>query len=717
MARAHGFIDPAVLLTRLSNFTQGSDLSVPVELMRAVSVLYARGMLNAYVIQQNMDWIWPFWVTQQFDPKNISFIPRAFSITNINLTHRNWTAVGLPDIGKTPIVDPRGLIMPFWDSWSLDTWIVSADHEQDLLPSQMHSVNQRLEFEDELKVVTCAELKNHCLTQESDVFCQDGMPVLRLKVSALSASDAFLIVSIRPYNPEGVSFIKEISVSDDGKKWKINKQNDVFFDTPTDFHYLSDYYHGDVYLRLFEEKFKKNYLNCPVEMATGAACFRISAGNAKEVVATIPLSSETPRVPLHCKSQGWKIFMQKGMQVNIPDDWMQKLYESSLSTVLLHTAEDVYPGPYTYRRFWFRDAAFITRALIICGFSDRAERIIDSFSSRQKISGYFESQDGEWDSNGQVLWLIAEFCSLTGRKPKNEWKHMIYSGAHWIIRKRLPASGEELYAGLMPTGFSAEHFGPNDYYYWDDFWGVAGLEAASYLSSFYDDSVSVKAFQKQADDFKNSIEKSLQKVAAKLGTNAMPSSPYRRLDSSSVGSLVAGYPLQLWQAQDPRLGATAKYLTDNYLIQGAFYHNINHSGINPYLTLHIAQILLRKEDERFFDLMESIAALASPTGQWPEAIHPRTKTGCMGDGQHVWAAAEWLLMLRNCFVREEEGKLVLCSGIPKKWLGLKEKMVLGPCVTSYGPITVTIEPDQKNPRVTWQGDWYCKEPPIEVRLY
>ena len=31
----------------------------------------------------------------------------------------------------------------------------------------------------------------------------------------------------------------------------------------------------------------------------------------------------------------------------------------------------------------------------------------------------------------------------------------------------------------VPGQVGWEHLGPNDYYYWDDFWGVAGLQAAA----------------------------------------------------------------------------------------------------------------------------------------------------------------------------------------------------------------------------------------------
>ena len=106
------------------------------------------------------------------------------------------------------------------------------------------------------------------------------------------------------------------------------------------------------------------------------------------------------------------------------------------------------------------------------------------------------------------------------------------------------------------------------------------------------------------------------------------------------------------------------FILDNCFVDGGFFQDMIHSGINPYLTLHVAQVLLRANDKRFIPLLNKVAELASPTGQWPEAVHPRTLGGCMGDGQHAWAAAEWIIMLRNIFVREENDVLILCAGIP-----------------------------------------------------
>jgi hypothetical protein len=162
---------------------------------------------------------------------------------------------------------------------------------------------------------------------------------------------------------------------------------------------------------------------------------------------------------------------------------------------------------------------------------------------------------------------------------------------------------------------------------------------------------------------------------------------------------------------------TAEYLLENSSFGGAFFQNMIHSGINAYLTLHLAQVLLRAGDPRALELTDAVAALASPTGQWPEAIHPRTGGGCMGDGQHVWASAEWALMIRNLFVREEGRKLMLGTGLFPRWLKKREPLSFGPTLTPFGPVAVRVEPDVGGRFcLTLEADWRGETPVIEVRV-
>src|SRR4051812_15396764 len=155
-ARAYGFLDPIGLLAKMRGFAQPSEVAEPIELLRAGMLFHARGLINTKAIQNNLDWVWPYWVERQFNPGDESFIPRAFSFSHINLTHRNWTAVGLPDVPFYPIVDPRGLVTPLYDGWSLDFWLV-PEKGAPLLPSKLREFTQTLTLDDNLRVRSRAQ--------------------------------------------------------------------------------------------------------------------------------------------------------------------------------------------------------------------------------------------------------------------------------------------------------------------------------------------------------------------------------------------------------------------------------------------------------------------------------------------------------------------------------------------------------------------------------
>ena len=713
VAHKHGFIDPVALLARLHNFAQPSEVGEPIELLRAGVVFHARGLINSRVIQHNLDWVWPYWISRQFDPADASFIPRAFSITHINLTHRNWTAIGLPDCPELPIVDPRGLLTPFLDGWSLDSWVVPEQGDC-LLPSRSLQSEQQLLLSGNVSVRTKTSEHGMTLISEASVELEDGVAVCKLRLKAKSAQAAHLVLALRPQNPEGVSFIHQVKLNSERTAWQVDDNKQVRFSQAAQRHHVSTYHQGDVYIHLQDAKEQADGV-CDVGMVTAAAMFALPAEQWLELEVSVPLATEQQ---VQYQQDAWQQEQQKCCKLVCPDKHYQFLYEAALASLILHSPEDVYPGPYTYKRFWFRDAAFIIHALLCAGLTERAERALNQFPPRQTLLGYFRSQEGEWDANGEVLWILKRYFDMTGRQLPKDWHSAVQSGARWIGRKRLPDKADIPHGGLLPPGFSAEHLGPNDYYYWDDFWGVAGLQAAAEMFAPAD-KVLQREFTDEAGKFSAAIDNSLAHCQKRLKRPGMPASPYRRLDAGAIGSLAAGYPAQLWAADDPRLLDTVEFLLQRCFVKDAFYQDMIHSGLNAYLTLHVAQVLLRAKDPRYLKLMDAVAKLASPTGQWPEAIHPATGGGCMGDGHHVWAAAEWLLMIRNCFVREEGRQLVLCSGVPQRWLSSADPVRFGPAPTSFGAVSIEIAlTGSEQARVSWQADWHAAggAPTLEVCL-
>ncbi|MFN2308299.1 MAG: hypothetical protein ABR553_00980, partial [Gammaproteobacteria bacterium] len=469
VARRHGFLDPFALLARLHNFAQPSEVGEPIELLRAGVVFHARGLINSRVIQHNLDWVWPYWIERQFDPRDIAFIPRAFSITHINLTHRNWTAIGYPDAQDLPIVAPRGLLTPFLDGWSLDAWLLTQDGRC-LLPSRAETCRQRQALDPGVRIVTETAQDGLSLTSRATVQLAAGVPTCVLSLEAHSDTDGWLVLALRPYNPEGISFINQVRLTPGRDAWTIDGNQRVDFSAAAARHHVSDYRSGDVYIHL-NDRADQLEGQCEVGMVTAAALFPIKAGETGALTATIALAPAAE--PL--AADAWETLQRSHCTLTCPEPRYQFLYEAAIASLILHSPDDVYPGPYTYKRFWFRDAAFIIHALLCAGLTERATRALARFPARQTVTGYFRSQEGEWDANGEVLWILQRYFALTGQAPSDDWQGPLQRGARWIMRKRLGDDLDAAHAGLLPAGFSAEHLGPNDYYYWDDFWGIAGL--------------------------------------------------------------------------------------------------------------------------------------------------------------------------------------------------------------------------------------------------
>jgi hypothetical protein len=421
----------------------------------------------------------------------------------------------------------------------------------------------------------------------------------------------------------------------------------------------------------------------------------------------MPFSEDFPR---HTTTRTWPEAEQGVAELQVPDSHIKFLYDTAVRSLIHLTAGDTVPGPYTYNRFWFRDACIMLNALLTMGLSDRCRYHLDTFSWRQKSSGFFHSQDGEWDSNGQVLWIKNRYRLLSGAPVPQKWLASIARGAEWIRTKRVMHNCPLKLEGLLPPGFSAEHFGPNDNYYWDDFWSLAGLHGAADTLDAGGIKADGSAARETAVDLEKAIFRSMAIVAEERGSLAVPVSPNRRLDSGAIGSIVADYPLQLMAPGDHRMMATANYLYSNCVQKGCFFQDMIHSGINVYMTLELAQVFLRAEDMRYRELLKSAAQTASSTGQWPEAIHPNTHGGCMGDGQHGWAIAEFIMLIRNMFVLEEKDTLVIGNGILPEWLEMRKSLSYGPTLTPYGRVSVQIDHQNDRVRIQLSADWHDGPP-------
>ncbi|HEY4613771.1 MAG TPA: hypothetical protein VII11_12365, partial [Bacteroidota bacterium] len=172
--------------------------------------------------------------------------------------------------------------------------------------------------------------------------------------------------------------------------------------------------------------------------------------------------------------------------------------------------------------------------------------------------------------------------------------------------------------------------------------------------------------------------------------------PWRTFDEGAIGSICCLYPLELFNGTFQAAEKTVHAIKDQFVDTRGFYHPLIHSGYNAYLTLQLAHCYLNMGDTaRAWQIAESIFKQASPTDNYPEAIHPMTGGGSMGDGHHGWAAAEVILFLRDLLVKERGDVLQLLHGA-ELLFNAQKRLSVSDLPTDFGTLSFSIEPESIN---------------------
>lgn len=737
-------------------------LAFPAELIPLGARLVARGWLNEKFFPTHLDWVLPYWAERQFDPADPAFIPPAgFNLYTINQTHRDWTMIGNLDRAREAIVDPRGLVTPWFDGWSLDVWVEVGGRLY--APSRLPDSQVEQSLAENLPIVVTT-FRAEGLSVRTEAFAVEDEAtggewvVDEVLVENLTAGiqRGMLYIAVRPFNPEGVSLVKKIEYKPAKMEeavqagrhetggngsgaapgtavFLVNDALGVILPR-ADAVACSDEEAGDVALALPEVNGRTSASSeAGLATAVAAYAFELRGGETRRIAARMPMerqpydkeghAADVPVIAVRPAEKlraqavtAWQGKLRQGMRVRLPDDKLQNAFEANKAfLLLLDDDQTITPGPFTYHQFWFRDAAFLLNALDKLGYHAEARKIIDVFPRRLQKDGYLSGTEGEWDANGEAIWAMVENARLSGERDllaKHYWS--LLRIASWINSKRRQTMGERRakdsgakpsHHGLLPPGPSAEHLGPNDYYYWDDFWGLAGLRDAARVAEWMGQTDDAARLYENFASFRGDVDASLAAAAARLGRPAMPASPYRRLDAGIIGNLAALYPLHLFEPNDPRIGDTLAALKEKAWAEDAYFSHVGHSAFGTYLSLHVAQCYLFQRNPEAWKIIDWVLHHASPTFAWAEGLHPITHRGGMGDGHHGWAVADFLLIVRDLLLFEEDDHLVLTPILKPEWTAENNVVKVEGAPTYFGNLSFTIAFGERTATLVMTSDW------------
>lgn len=705
-------------LTTLQRLGETIEVELPSELLPVGARTVFRAVRTRAAAQLGPDWVWPHWLERQLDPRSPAFVPRGHLPVLTNVTLRNWTAVGTVASGCKGVVDPRGLLTPWYDGWSLDWWVLGEDRWH--FPSRESAVRQQL-VDDTPVVETSMRIRGGDAVHRVYAVAAPE-PLALVEITNRTPTPIAVALSIRPYNPEGLAVVERIGLH--GSTVTVDGRPALLLPRRPSAAVASTFGEGDVASQVTAETTGSAFpldLRCEAGLATAAFVFPIAHSATLRVAVPLEAVKRTRRRRVTSRraareagvvegplatseevTRSWVAQTNRGMRLVLPPGRLASAVEANRAYLLLfHEGAEVVPGPFTYHRFWFRDAAYLLGALDRYGFHRESDEVLRNFRHRQRVDGFFFSQRQEWDANGAALHAMAEHWRLTGSLEAIDAESVV-KGVRWIERKRhVPRVRKNpALRGLLPASISAEHLGPFDFFYWDDFWSLRGLlDGAELLRAFGDEKHAAECDQ-WAVAMRADIAASMALVAERLGSDVVPAGPTRRIDPGIIGTLVACSPLKLLAADDPSIAATADAIRTRFCIGPAFYQGISHTGLGTYLTLQLAAVELEAGDPRCLERLAWMVEAATETYTWPEAIHPGLGGGCMGDGHHGWATAELLNFVRNLLVREAgPQELALCSMLPEQWRGQNVEVHDAP--THFGTLSFALRWHGNRPALLW----------------
>lgn len=371
----------------------------------------------------------------------------------------------------------------------------------------------------------------------------------------------------------------------------------------------------------------------------------------------------------------------------------------------------IQPGPRRYTRSWVRDCVVMGVALAKAGLPDALRVFLTWYAPFQRDDGFVPcvvDRDGvdwlvEHDSHGQFIWGVREDFRDTGHRDfLDEMLPHVRKAADYLIALRQTRMTEQYKSGehaacfgLLPESASHEGYLAHPVHsYWDDFWGVRGLEAAADLSRVVGLTEDAERWESEAAHFQSDLLRSIDKVIRDKKLNYIPGSvEWADFDPTATANAVA-----MLDFADVLPAGPLEAMLDTYLDSFRRKHRgeMNWNNYTAYEIRIIGAFVRLGKRDTANELLDFFLSDRRPRewNQWPEITwrDPRAP-GHLGDVPHTWIAAEYLLALASMVAEEREAtdSLVLASGMPWAWISQELGFSVKKLSTRHGNLNFSIK--------------------------
>jgi len=450
-----------------------------------------------------------------------------------------------------------------------------------------------------------------------------------------------------------------------------------------------------------QAKIRIEHLGTPTAPVTSleSHTWSLNSGQSAACVARIPfapvqdatvLAKEDPQVWLDRTVRFWRGLMSQAARVEVPcAKATQALLAAHVCQLIANDHGELHGGEGFYDEFYIRDGGYQIMELEEAGLFDAVKKAVARYLTSQRPDGRFETQTGQFDANGQAVWVLWQYHKITGDR---EWLNTVYPqmrrAVDWTIKARREAPAGSPFAGVLPAAVA------DGEYLWDgkhhivgyDFWNLRGMLCTADAARILGKTAEARELLAEAERYRADIDTAWKRT----GLPHFP--PSWEKAGTHWGNTETLWPTELFAPDDPRVTALLTEVRRHHgggFVEGTIRWLGTQDAIHPYMSAYTTMAsLVRGEHDQVVEDFYWYLLHSAATHAFPEGIYFKRRFAWSDTIPHVTGASNYALMLRHMLLHERGDDLHLLPGVPDEWLAEGKAIVVERAPTHFGPVNL-----------------------------